>query len=107
MAPALQAFSHRRQRFLFGSFSKRQFFASMALVFGTACGNREKIALRVVSFCSNSLVTFLGHLTSQSPHPVHFTGSTYRGACLTLTIKSPGLPETDTTSARVWMSILR
>ena len=107
MALALQAFSHSRQRFFCGSVRQRQLFASMARVFGTAWGKREKIALRWPSCWSNSLGTFLGHFASQSPHPVHFVGSTYRGAILTLTVKSPAWPETDVTSASVWILMLR
>src|SRR5215471_2165133 len=107
MALALQTFSHKPQRFLWGSVSRRHCGASMARVFGTAWGKREKMAFLWPSCCSNSLGTFLGHLASQSPQPVHFDWSTYRAAFLTLTLKSPAWPDTEVTSDRVCMSILR
>src|SRR5512137_331493 len=107
MALALQTFSQRRHRFRWGSARQRQTEASMARVFGTACGKSEKMAVRLPNCWSNSLGTFLGHFASQSPQPVHFVGSTYRAAFLTLTVKSPDSPETEVTSASVWISMFR
>src|SRR5512137_2459242 len=84
-----------------------QLSLSMTRVLGTACGNRQKIALRTVRPCSYSLMIFLGHLVSHTPHPVHFSGSTYRGCCLTLTLKLPGAPSTAITSESVSTSMFR
>jgi len=48
----------------------------------------------------------MGQTAAQSPQPVHLERSTYRGAFVSLTVKRPASPSTDSTVRRVRISTL-
>ena len=54
----------------------------------------------------NSAFTETGQTLAQSPHPVHLSKLTKRGALVNLTLNFPGSPSTDSTVRSVLISTL-